>query len=127
MSGTVMSQEPQEAELHRRLVAAAVRAEPAWQEESSRSRSGGQEYSFTRWRRGNTLLNVDHYPHQTEHDAAQRAQRLAEASSVGFRPISGYGDEAYLIDTSSSLTVRLILTDELARFRTRVLQARRDV
>jgi hypothetical protein len=109
MSVSVTSQEPFEAELHRRFHGAVTGADATWREESSRMRQGVRDFSSKQWRRGDTLLSLRHYPHQTASEAVQRARRLAEGSSVGFRPIKGFGDEAYLIDSPSSLSSALII------------------
>src|SRR5688572_2883734 len=107
MSVPLSSQQPQEAELHRRFNAAVMRADPAWREESSLLRDSPGSVSSKTWRRGDMNLAIRHYEHVTADSATQSARRMAEGSSVGFRPINGFGDEAYLIDSSSSLSVRL--------------------
>lgn len=74
-----------------------MRTDPAWREESFHPPHASRSYSVKTWRRGDTIVTVDHYSHHTEEEARQRARRLAEGSSIGFRPIDGYGDDAYLI------------------------------
>lgn len=96
-------------QLDHRFNAAVTRADPAWREESSSLLRGGVPFSSKQWRRGNTLLDIFHYPHGVENQAAQRIRRLAEGSSVGVRPIKGYSDEAYLIDSPSASKTRLLI------------------
>ena len=105
ISVPLSSQQPQEAELHRRFNAAVMRADPAWREESSLLRGSPGSPSSQTWRRRDMDLVIRHYAHETADAARQSARGMAEGSSVGFRPIDGFGDEAYLIDSSSSLSV----------------------
>ena len=108
-SVSVMTQQLPEAELHRRFDAALMRTDAGWREESSRLRKGARLYSLKVWVRDKVSLNMFHYPHQTADEAAQTTRELTQGSSVGFRAIKGYGDEAYLIDSPSSLETRLIV------------------
>ena len=109
MSLRVMSQASSEAELHRRFDAAVTRADATWRQQQSQPRDAASPYSRTAWTRGDMRLSVDCYVHDTEGDASQLARNLAVGSAVGFRAITGYGDEAFLIDSQSSLNTRLIV------------------
>ena len=42
-------------------------------------------------------------------EAARTARLLVQSLPVGYRAVKGYGDQAYIVDSASSLAMRLII------------------